>query len=204
MTPLGNRSADAYGSFPLEIRLARDQELGYYTVHAQAPNGEELYGYFRVAQFKPPNFSVALTLGSQYGVEGSNVRASAISKYLFGAPVSGGERADQRDAPADVLHAGRLGRLGLWPLVVLSRRGTVGSVRRSPEDGDPRPERRLRARRPGRHRSPVPDGVRSRLSDDRRRQRRRLRQQDVHRASVRRADLAQRRICRSRRDRLFA
>jgi uncharacterized protein YfaS (alpha-2-macroglobulin family) len=89
VTPLGNRSGDVYGTFPLTVRLARDQELGYYTVHAQAAGGEELFGYFRVAQFKPPNFNVTLSLGSAYGVEGSTVRASAVSKYLFGAPVAG-------------------------------------------------------------------------------------------------------------------
>ncbi len=91
VTQLGNRAADAYGTFPLEIHLTRDQELGYYTVHAKATNGEELYGYFRVAQFKPPNFNVTLTLASAYGVEGASVRASAVSKYLFGAPVAGGD-----------------------------------------------------------------------------------------------------------------
>jgi uncharacterized protein YfaS (alpha-2-macroglobulin family) len=87
---LGSRAPDPFGAFSLELPFARDQELGYYTLHARASNGEELYGNFRVAEFKPPNFKVTLTLARQFAPKGSSVHASAQSDYLFGAPVAGG------------------------------------------------------------------------------------------------------------------
>ena len=86
---LGKRSPDAFGAFSLEVPIAKDQELGYYTLHAKASNGEELYGSFRVAEFKPPNFNVTLKLDKQFAAEGQAVRAAGTSTYLFGAPVAG-------------------------------------------------------------------------------------------------------------------
>ncbi|MBV9104234.1 MAG: alpha-2-macroglobulin family protein [Candidatus Eremiobacteraeota bacterium] len=87
---LGNAVPDEFGVFSLALPLARDQELGYYTLHARASNGEALDGSFRVAEFKPPNFRVSLSLDRSSAAAGSTVRASAKSEYLFGAPVGGG------------------------------------------------------------------------------------------------------------------
>ena len=88
---IGTAAPDAFGAFSVTLPLAPGQELGDYTLHARAANGEEVDGSFRVAEFKPPNFKVALTLDRQFAEPRSRVRAAAQSDYLFGAPVSGGE-----------------------------------------------------------------------------------------------------------------
>jgi uncharacterized protein YfaS (alpha-2-macroglobulin family) len=87
---LGMVAPDAFGSFTREIPLEKHQELGYYMLHARAANGEELFGTFRVAEFKPPNFKVALSLDRRYATVGQSVNASWMSAYLFGSPVQGG------------------------------------------------------------------------------------------------------------------
>lgn len=87
---LSSVSPDTFGAFSLSVPLSKRQELGYYTLRAHADNGEELSGTFRVAQFKPPNFKVALTLDHAFATAGQSVEASWLSTYLFGAPVEGG------------------------------------------------------------------------------------------------------------------
>jgi hypothetical protein len=156
VTALGNHSADAYGTFPLTVHLARDQELGYYTVHAQASDGEELYGYFRVAQFKPELQcdAVAGFRLRRRGLDGARVGGEQVSVRRAGR---GRRRPSQRDAPAHLFHAGRLGRVGLRTLLVLSGRGTVGPLGRPPEEREARRLRRVRGRHPGRDGSPVPN-----------------------------------------------
>ena len=53
-------------------------------------NGNDINGSFRVAEFKPPNFKIALTLDRKSATAGSSVRASVAAAYLFGAPLQGG------------------------------------------------------------------------------------------------------------------
>jgi len=89
-TPLGARTLDPFGAFNVEVRIDKQAELGYYTLTATGARGEELEGQFRVAQFKPPNFKVDLTLDRAFAAAGSSVSASSQSTYLFGAPVEGG------------------------------------------------------------------------------------------------------------------
>ncbi|MFN2461065.1 MAG: alpha-2-macroglobulin, partial [Candidatus Velthaea sp.] len=88
---LGRVSLDAFGTFALPIALARDAEPGTWYVKAAAGSGEEIAGTFRVAEFKPPNFKVDLTLDAAVAVRGQTVNAVAESRYLFGAPVEGGK-----------------------------------------------------------------------------------------------------------------
>jgi len=90
-TSLGSKSLDAFGSFTATYAIDRHAEVGYYTIRASSANGESLYGNFRVAEFKPPNFRVDLTLDSQLVMAGASVVASSKSMYLFGAPVEGGK-----------------------------------------------------------------------------------------------------------------
>ncbi len=87
---LGRKSLDEFGAFALAVPFAKNAETGIYAIHARADNGEALDGSFRVAEFKPPNFKVDLTLDKQFADAGSTVRASSTSTYLFGAPVEGG------------------------------------------------------------------------------------------------------------------
>ena len=88
---LGVSTTDAFGSFSRRVTFASDQALGYYIIHAKSAAGVEIDGQFRVAQFRPPNFKVALTLDKQYATPGDTVNAASSSAYLFGAPVQGGK-----------------------------------------------------------------------------------------------------------------
>lgn len=107
-TKLGSQTTTEYGTFSLQLPLEKNQPLGYYTLRAKAKNGHELTGEFRVAEFKPPNFKVELSLttpGSQTGLlpdkatalpialPNQTVSTTTESRYLFGAPVEGGRVA---------------------------------------------------------------------------------------------------------------
>jgi uncharacterized protein YfaS (alpha-2-macroglobulin family) len=86
----GTVTADAFGAFSVSLPLAKNQALGYYNVTAKGDDGLAITGDFRVAQFRAPNFKVALALDKQFAAAGTAVYATASSTYLFGAPVEGG------------------------------------------------------------------------------------------------------------------
>jgi len=90
---LGVHTSDAYGMFAFELPFTNDQPLGYYTVRAKSVDGVEITGDFRVAEFKPPNFKVTLTLDKDIAYSGDTVSATASGQYLFGSPVQGGQAA---------------------------------------------------------------------------------------------------------------
>lgn len=89
-TALGTQQANDFGSFSLSYDLAADRPLGYYTVEAKGDSGVTLYGSFRVAEFKPPNFKVSLDIERSLAVAGDEVTAATNGAYLFGAPVQEG------------------------------------------------------------------------------------------------------------------
>lgn len=90
-TNLGTQKTNEFGTFSLELPLAANQSLGYYTIAAKAKNGNEISGSFRVAEFKPPNFKVSLDLDKEFALIDENVTAKASGNYLFGAPVEAGK-----------------------------------------------------------------------------------------------------------------
>jgi uncharacterized protein YfaS (alpha-2-macroglobulin family) len=90
-TDLGTQTTDAYGMFSLALPLGQNQPLGYYTVSAKGPSGATVTGDFRVAEFKPPNFKVDLSLEKSVAYAGDTVFAKAVSTYLFGSPVTAGQ-----------------------------------------------------------------------------------------------------------------
>ncbi len=89
-TPLGTVRTDAFGVFSMPISFSNQQALGYYTVDAKGASGNDINGSLRVAEFKPPNFKLDLTLAAASATAGSSVRASVSAAYLFGAPLQGG------------------------------------------------------------------------------------------------------------------
>ena len=89
-SPLGSVKTDAFGVFSMPISFSKQQPLGYYTVDAKGANGNDVSGSLRVAEFKPPNFKLTLTLGATSATAGSSVNAKASAAYLFGAPLQGG------------------------------------------------------------------------------------------------------------------
>ncbi|MGI0489719.1 alpha-2-macroglobulin family protein [Pantanalinema rosaneae CENA516] len=108
-TDLGTRTTNEFGTFSVELPIAKTQPLGFYTLRAKGQNGVEITGEFRVAEFKPPNFKVALTLDvpkdrdllpiNPDGVTpplpivqaDQTIQANVKSQYLFGSPVQGGQ-----------------------------------------------------------------------------------------------------------------
>ena len=59
---------------------------------AKGANGNDINGSLRVAEFKPPNFKLDLTLesGENAVAAGARMQASLDGAYLFGAPLQGG------------------------------------------------------------------------------------------------------------------
>ncbi len=89
-TDLGTVRTDAFGVFSMPVNFSKQQALGYYTVDAKGANGNDINGSLRVAEFKPPNFKLDLTLGATSATAGSSVHATTAAAYLFGAPLQGG------------------------------------------------------------------------------------------------------------------
>ncbi|MDE5083077.1 MAG: MG2 domain-containing protein, partial [Trichodesmium sp. St18_bin1] len=88
---LGTQTTNEFGTFSLEIPLDSNQPFGYYIVKAKGENGVEIYGLFRVAEFKPPNFQVDFKLDKQIVVLGEKIGVKTESNYLFGSPLQGGK-----------------------------------------------------------------------------------------------------------------
>jgi len=89
-TSLGRRRSDSLGIFSMPIDFSKQQALGDYSIAAKGTNGNEIDGSLRVAEFKPPNFNLTLTLGAKSAVAGSSLGANVSANYLFGAPLQGG------------------------------------------------------------------------------------------------------------------
>lgn len=87
-TTLGNFQTNHYGTFTVEWDVPKTQDLGNYYLRAEASNGVNIYGDFRVAEFRPPNFKVDLKLDQKFAKMGDRLTATTQSDYLFGAPVS--------------------------------------------------------------------------------------------------------------------
>lgn len=90
-TDLGTQTTNEFGTFSLELPIKPNQPLGYYSIRAKGDGGAEISGEFRVAEFKPPNFKVALNLDKEYALINQKVEAKAQSNYLFGSAVEGGK-----------------------------------------------------------------------------------------------------------------
>ena len=116
-TSLGTQTTNEFGTFSQEWLIAKSQPLGYYAILAKSDRGVAIAGEFRIAEFKPPNFKVALTLDGGKPIEqtdstqtsttqnskletqnfssiaaaGQTITAKTQSNYLFGSPVEGGK-----------------------------------------------------------------------------------------------------------------
>jgi hypothetical protein len=140
---LGSQTTNAFGTFSLEVPLENAQALGNYTLRARGDSGAEITGDFRVAEFKPPNFKVELSLSGvsdgqetaaspvspepdapstpvRIALPDQTVEANAQSNYLFGAPVQGGEAKffvtrQQTEFAPQGWDGYSFGRRWLWP-----------------------------------------------------------------------------------------
>lgn len=89
-TKLGQYKPNPFGTFSFNIPLEKNQKLGYYYLTANSGD-QSIYGQFRVAQFRPPNFKTELTLEKPFAEPNQKVQVTVNSNYLFGAPVSAGK-----------------------------------------------------------------------------------------------------------------
>jgi uncharacterized protein YfaS (alpha-2-macroglobulin family) len=119
-TDLGSQTTNQFATFSVELPLAKNQPLGSYSLRAKAKNGVEIYGDFRVAEFKPPNFQVELSLGQEFALTGQKVDITTQSKYLFGSPVQGGKvnyyvTRNKTDFKPPGWDSFQFGRQWFWP-----------------------------------------------------------------------------------------
>jgi alpha-2-macroglobulin len=90
-TDLGTHQTNDFGTFSLKYAIASNQKLGNYQIVAKSDKGVEITGKMQVAEFKPPNFKVDLSLDKEFAVIGDKIQAETVSNYLFGSPVEGGK-----------------------------------------------------------------------------------------------------------------
>ncbi|MDJ0703802.1 MAG: alpha-2-macroglobulin [Leptolyngbyaceae cyanobacterium MO_188.B28] len=119
-TDLGTQTTNDFGTFSLEWSIPPNPPLGTYSIQAKGENGVIINGAFRVAEFKPPNFKVDLTLDKKFALINQTVDAQAQSNYLFGPPVEGGKAAYYvTRTPAWFIPSGwdqfNFGRRWYWP-----------------------------------------------------------------------------------------
>ncbi|HET9030977.1 MAG TPA: Ig-like domain-containing protein, partial [Candidatus Aquilonibacter sp.] len=88
-TQLPDVTTDAFGTFSEPYTFGPAAPLGYYSITATGDRGDKIVGGFRVAEFKPPNFKVDVSLDKSSATAGASVRAAADAQYLFGAPLAG-------------------------------------------------------------------------------------------------------------------
>ncbi len=90
-TDLGTQTTNEFGTFSLEVPLQANRALGNYQIEAKSRAGVTIRGDFRVAEFKPPNFKVDLSLDREFANLGDAVTAQTQSNYLFGPALEGAQ-----------------------------------------------------------------------------------------------------------------
>lgn len=89
-TDLGSYATNEFATFSLEMPIEKEWPLGYYSISGTSDKGVTISGGFRVAEFKPPNFQVEVSLNKEWAVPDQRVVATSASNYLFGSPLSAG------------------------------------------------------------------------------------------------------------------
>ncbi|MEO1643711.1 MAG: alpha-2-macroglobulin family protein, partial [Chloroflexota bacterium] len=90
----GNVDVNEFGTFSLELDLAEDTQLGYYSAIAEAPISEGNYWpprgriRFNVAEYRLPEFLVDVTPNTPEVVQGDTLSVTVDSTYFFGGSVS--------------------------------------------------------------------------------------------------------------------
>ena len=85
---IGTAKVSEFGTFNIDIPTTKDQKLGYYNLNATL-SGSRVYvsGSFRLAEFRVPEFKVAMKLDRQIAVAGQSIQADWDGRYYFGAPM---------------------------------------------------------------------------------------------------------------------
>jgi alpha-2-macroglobulin len=83
------RRLSEFGSFDFEVKLPVGAGLGSYGITGKPEGGGSLYGSFRVEEFRPAEFKVAVQSERREHVRGDTMAWTARGDYLFGAPMRG-------------------------------------------------------------------------------------------------------------------
>jgi len=112
-------TADEYGGFAGELRLADDAMLGQYTIHLPDTTSKQSGGTFRVEEYKKPEYEVTINAPSDPVLLGEIISATINARYYFGSPVT---QAKVKYKITRTTHDQPQGDLGLvlriWVLVV--------------------------------------------------------------------------------------
>jgi len=76
-----------FGTFHDHLTLGEEPSLGSYRIIARI-EGSEYYGYFEVAEYRKPEYKVAVTPSKAMALVGEKVQARIQATYYFGAPVA--------------------------------------------------------------------------------------------------------------------
>lgn len=91
----GNVPINEYGTFSLQLDLADDTTLGFYSAIAEMPSERSRYYSprgrvrFNVAEYRLPEFLVDVTADTPEVVQGDTINVTVDSTYFFGGSVSG-------------------------------------------------------------------------------------------------------------------
>jgi hypothetical protein len=84
---VAERKLSEFGSFSLEVKLPVGAPLGSYGVTGATEGGGTVYGQFRVEEYRPAEFKVAVTSEHRAHVRGDTLTWSSSADYLFGSPM---------------------------------------------------------------------------------------------------------------------
>ncbi len=76
-----------FGTFHDTLTLGEEPGLGSYRIIARS-DGSEYYGYFEVAEYRKPEYQVAVVPAKASATVGETVRAQVRAAYYFGPPVA--------------------------------------------------------------------------------------------------------------------
>jgi uncharacterized protein YfaS (alpha-2-macroglobulin family) len=78
----------AHGTVAMDLTLASDAGLGYYTVRVFGDAAEINQGSFYVEEYKKPEYQVKVTPTAQRVLQGDKIQAVIDARYFFGEPVA--------------------------------------------------------------------------------------------------------------------
>jgi len=87
-------SLNDFGTFAGEIQLPPSAPTGFYSMELQSPLGQGMgyefvtFASFTVAEFRVPEFEVALTTDRAHYVDGETIEAEATGTFFFGGPLA--------------------------------------------------------------------------------------------------------------------
>jgi uncharacterized protein YfaS (alpha-2-macroglobulin family) len=74
----------AFGTLSLEVPVARDVRLGSFSVAVHGAGQQPVYGGFRVAEYRAPQFRVDVVTAKPELTAGDELVGSVVARYLFG------------------------------------------------------------------------------------------------------------------------